>query len=98
MLGAQFARGRLLEPELVARLLTPTRLLDVLMRRSLSPPQVRCLRNGAELQPRDYIAVGVSTAEHLAELVAATSLHVDHYRIAKYRSLLHAKALATEAS
>jgi hypothetical protein len=48
-LGIQFARGKLPEPELVTRLLTPTRLLDVLMRRSLSPPQVRCLRNTTEL-------------------------------------------------
>lgn len=44
------------------------------------------------------VAVGVSTAEHLAELVTATSLHVDQDRIARYRSLLRAKALDTEAS
>jgi hypothetical protein len=36
-LGTQFARGKLSEPELATRLLTPTRLLDVLIRRSLSP-------------------------------------------------------------
>ncbi len=54
-LGTQFARGKLSDAELVSRLLTPRRLLDVLMWRSLSPPQVRCLTNGTELHPRDYI-------------------------------------------
>lgn len=54
-LGTQFVRGKLTNPELVTRLLTPRRLLDVLMRRSLLPPQVRCLTNGIELHPRDYI-------------------------------------------
>ncbi|MGH3754194.1 MAG: hypothetical protein ACRDRP_16165 [Pseudonocardiaceae bacterium] len=33
-LGTQFARGKLPDPELVTRLLTPRRLLDVLMRRT----------------------------------------------------------------
>lgn len=55
-LGAQFAQGRVSDPGLCARLLTPTRLLDLVMRRSLVPPQVRCLQNGTDLHPRDYIA------------------------------------------
>lgn len=37
-LGTQFVKGTLPDSELVTRLLTPRRLLDVLMRRSLSPP------------------------------------------------------------
>jgi hypothetical protein len=41
-LGCAFARGRMPEQDLCARLLTPTRLLDLIMRRSLSAPQLRC--------------------------------------------------------
>lgn len=59
-LGTQFAKGTLPDSELVTRLLTPRRLLDVLMRRSLSPPQVRCLTNSTELHPRDYMAESTS--------------------------------------
>ncbi|MGH3550567.1 MAG: aldo/keto reductase [Pseudonocardiaceae bacterium] len=51
-----------------------------------------------ELPQVTRVAVGVSTAEHLAELVTAASFQVDHDRIGRYRSLLRAKALATEAS
>jgi hypothetical protein len=71
-LGTQFARGRLPEPGLVTRLLTPTRLLEVLMRRSLSPPQVRCLRNGTELHPRDYIA---ETTSRRGQAVPMVDMH-----------------------
>lgn len=39
-LGQGFAVGSMATPELGARLLTPARLLDVIMRRSLSAPQV----------------------------------------------------------
>nr|WP_283234663.1 cupin domain-containing protein [Candidatus Protofrankia californiensis] len=35
--------------------MTPTRLLDILMRRSLEPPQLRCFQNGDELHPNDYL-------------------------------------------
>jgi hypothetical protein len=55
-LGKVFARGRLPDPAVCARLLTPHRLLDLAMRRSLSPPQFRCLKGGHELHPREYIA------------------------------------------
>lgn len=55
-LGKTFARGQLPEPAVCARLLTPYRLLDLAMRRSLSPPQFRCLQGGHELHPREYIA------------------------------------------
>jgi Cupin superfamily protein len=71
-LGIQFAQGKLPEPELVTRLLTPTRLLDVLMRRSLSPPQVRCLRNTTELHPRDYIA---ETTSRRGQAVPMVDMH-----------------------
>ncbi|WP_337825281.1 hypothetical protein [Amycolatopsis sp. A1MSW2902] len=55
-LGKVFARGQLPDRALCARLLTPHRLLDLTMRRSLSPPQFRCLQGGRELHPREYIA------------------------------------------
>lgn len=55
-LGTEFARGQLPDPAMCRRLLTPHRLLDLAMRRSLSPPQFRCLRGGHELHPREYIA------------------------------------------
>lgn len=71
-LGDQFTCGRLPEPELVVRLLTPRRLLDVLMRRSLSPPQVRCLCNGIELHPRDYI---VETTSRRGQAIPMLDMH-----------------------
>lgn len=51
-----------------------------------------------ELPHVSRVAVGTSSAEHLAELVAATALDVDDNRIARYRSLLCAKVITTEAS
>lgn len=53
-LGRDFALGRV-APELCTRLLTPTRLLDVIMRRSLSYPQFRCFRGGEEMHPDAYL-------------------------------------------
>lgn len=61
-------------------------------------PISAAFRLAYELPHVSQVAVGVSTAEHLAELVTATSLPVNHDRIARYRALLRAKALATEAS
>lgn len=54
-LGKQFARGSVTDPDLCSRLLTPTKLLDVIMRRSLAPPQLRCFQHGKELHPDDYL-------------------------------------------
>jgi JmjC domain len=71
-LGTQLARGKLPDPELVTRLLTPRRLLDVLMRRSLSPPQVRCLTNGTELHPRDYTA---ETTSRRGQTIPMVDMH-----------------------
>ncbi|MEV4253853.1 cupin domain-containing protein [Spirillospora sp. NPDC049652] len=53
--GSDFARGGF-DPELSARLLTPTKLLDLAMRRSLTTPQLRCFREGRELHPVLYSA------------------------------------------
>ncbi|GAA2590362.1 hypothetical protein Stube_09540 [Streptomyces tubercidicus] len=41
-LGEQFARGSIAHPDVLERLLTPNRLLDMVMRRSLTNPQFRC--------------------------------------------------------
>jgi hypothetical protein len=71
-LGTQFTRGTLPDPDLVTRLLTPRRLLDVLMRRSLSPPQVRCLTNSIELHPRDYIT---ETTSRRGQAIPMVDMH-----------------------
>lgn len=54
-LGRDFARGRLPDISLCQRLMTPSRLLDIIVRRSLEPPQLRCFKNGGELHPSDYL-------------------------------------------
>lgn len=56
VLGQQFALGSMVDLNLCSRLLTPTKLLDVIMRRSLAPPQLRCFQHGKELHPDDYRA------------------------------------------
>lgn len=55
-LGGEFAVGSLHDPGLGTRLLTPQHLLDTVMRRSLAPPQVRCVRDGAEIASREYLS------------------------------------------
>lgn len=54
-LGTGFARGSLRDRELPARVLTPTRLLDLVMRRNLGNPQIRCFQDGKELHPGAYL-------------------------------------------
>lgn len=71
-LGRQLAQGTLPDPDLVTRLLTPRRLLDVLMRRSLSPPQVRCLRNSTELHSRDYVT---ETTSRRGQAIPMVDMH-----------------------
>src|ERR1700691_5057850 len=53
-LGGAFARGTISDPGLPGRLLTPYGLLDLVMRRSLSAPQLRCFQDGSELHPNRY--------------------------------------------
>lgn len=59
-LGVGFARGSMPDPNLCARVLTPTRLLDLIMRRSLTSPQFRCFQNGRELHPNNYLTVATT--------------------------------------
>lgn len=54
-LGRKFARGHLADTSLCQRLMTPSRLLDIVMRRSLEPPQLRLFKDGGELHPSDYL-------------------------------------------
>src|SRR6476469_812135 len=54
-LGGLFTRGSVPDLDLCSRLLTPEKLLDVIMRRSLAPPQFRCFHNGEELHPDAYL-------------------------------------------
>jgi hypothetical protein len=54
-LGRSFARGTFSDPALAPRLLTPGRFVDLVMRRSLSPPQFRCLQAGQDLHPRAFM-------------------------------------------
>lgn len=59
-LGVTFARGSMSDPGLCPRLLTPEKLLDVIMRRSLAPPQLRCFQEGSELHPDAYLTHAVT--------------------------------------
>ncbi|MEV5592883.1 cupin domain-containing protein [Streptomyces sp. NPDC052496] len=59
-LGKGFVRGSMDDPALVSRILTPNRLLDIAMRRSLSRPQFRCFQKGEEVHPAVYYTDSVS--------------------------------------
>ncbi|MFJ6568799.1 JmjC domain-containing protein [Streptomyces sp. NPDC091292] len=54
-LGKEFARGSIKDPDVLARLLTPPRVLDMVMRRSLANPQFRLFKGGEELHPDAYL-------------------------------------------
>lgn len=58
--GAAFARGRLTDPELPARLLTPHKLLDLIKRRHLANPQLRCYAQGDEVHPSSFLSTNVN--------------------------------------
>ncbi|MGW1989597.1 JmjC domain-containing protein [Embleya sp. NPDC001921] len=59
-LGGAFVRGSIDDASLLERLLTPNRLLDLVMRRSLTNPQFRCFREGEELHPKAYFSQDVN--------------------------------------
>ncbi|MBT2363892.1 cupin [Streptomyces sp. ISL-10] len=58
--GSAFARGRLTDPDLPARLLTPLRLLDLIKRRHLANPQLRCYAEGEEVHPSTFLSTNVN--------------------------------------
>jgi hypothetical protein len=59
-LGREFCRGTLPERDLCGRLLTPTRLLDLAMRRSLAPHRLQCLADGTLLHPQHYLVTATA--------------------------------------
>ncbi|MEV7171464.1 cupin domain-containing protein [Streptomyces sp. NPDC093224] len=59
-LGAGFARGTIEDLELLDRLLNPRKLLDLVMRRSVTTPQFRIFQEGSELHPGRYIQPSVT--------------------------------------
>ncbi|MGB8202921.1 MAG: cupin domain-containing protein [Pseudonocardiaceae bacterium] len=55
-LGATFAFGRRPDPSLCDQLLNPRKLLGLILRRSLTYPQLRCLQHGKDLHPSAYLS------------------------------------------
>jgi hypothetical protein len=60
LIGQDFSRGHLPDPELCSRLLTPQKLLDLMMRRSMAPHRLQCLVDGEFLHPRRYLAASTA--------------------------------------
>lgn len=58
--GTAFARGHLADQDLAARLMTPYRLLDLVKRRHLANPQLRCYADGQDLLPSSYLSTTVN--------------------------------------
>ncbi|MBP5891991.1 JmjC domain-containing protein [Streptomyces scabiei] len=73
-LGKDFVRGSLDDPALVSRIMTPNRLLDVAMRRSLNRPQFRCFQKGEEVHPAIYYTDSVSPRGQSISMVNMRSL------------------------
>ncbi|MFE2426956.1 JmjC domain-containing protein [Streptomyces sp. NPDC059373] len=73
-LGKGFVRGSIDDPELVARILTPNRMLDIAMRRSLNRPQFRVFQNGDEVHPAVYFTDSVSPRGQSIPMVNMHSL------------------------
>jgi hypothetical protein len=55
-LGREFVQGEI-DVELCDQLLTPTRLLELIMRRSMSPYHLKCLSNGIDVNPDTYLSM-----------------------------------------
>lgn len=75
-LGQDFARGTLPDPELVTRLLTPHRLLDLLSWRSVDFPQIRVLQHGADVHTRAYLTARTSRRGQSVPIVDTEKLGV----------------------
>ncbi|MBB5934345.1 JmjC domain-containing protein [Streptomyces zagrosensis] len=73
-LGKGFVRGSIDDPTLVSRILTPNRLLDIAMRRSLNRPQFRCFQKGDEVHPAIYYTDTVSPRGQSVPMVNMRSL------------------------
>ncbi|MGB7796166.1 MAG: cupin domain-containing protein [Pseudonocardiaceae bacterium] len=65
-LGAEFGFGPMPDPSLCNRLLTPRKLLALILRRSLTYPQLRCLQHGTDLHPTAYLtATTTGRGQHI---------------------------------
>lgn len=73
-IGKGFARGHMEDLRLCERLLTPSKLLDLVMRRSVEPPQLRCFQDGMELHPHDYLSIIVNRRRQNVRLADMRSL------------------------
>ncbi|MFF4258423.1 JmjC domain-containing protein [Streptomyces sp. NPDC001663] len=73
-LGKGFVRGSMHDPALVSRIMTPNRLLDIAMRRSLNRPQFRCFQEGEEVHPAVYYTDSVSPRGQSVPMVNMRSL------------------------
>ncbi|MEV8030858.1 cupin domain-containing protein [Streptomyces sp. NPDC086182] len=73
-LGKDFVRGSMDDPALVSRIMTPNRLLDIAMRRSLNRPQFRCFQKGEEVHPAIYYTDSVSPRGQSISMVNMRSL------------------------
>ncbi|MEU6230804.1 cupin domain-containing protein [Streptomyces sp. NPDC047042] len=73
-LGGHFARGSLTDTALLERMMTPQRLLDMTMRRSLAHPQFRMFRDGEELNPSRYLNPEVSRRGQSVDMVGTSLL------------------------
>ncbi|WP_243727109.1 cupin domain-containing protein [Actinocrispum wychmicini] len=63
-MGKEFVRGELDDPSLPARILTPQRMLDLIMRRSLAPHRFRCVIDGEDIHPQRYIRMNSTRRGH----------------------------------
>lgn len=73
-LGRAFARGTVEDLSLCPRLLTPTKLLDIIMRRSLSHPQMRCFQHGDDVHPNHYLTTEQTRRGQSLPMVEMTRL------------------------
>ncbi|WP_340558142.1 JmjC domain-containing protein [Streptomyces sp. GSL17-111] len=73
-LGKDFARGSMEHPELISRVLTPNRMLDIAMRRSLNRPQFRVFRESEEVHPAIYFTDSISPRGQSIPMVNMHSL------------------------
>ena len=73
-MGSVFSRGRLDDPGLTERLMTPYRLLELVRTRHLSNPQLRCYAEGRELLPSAYLSDVISRRTQAATTAKTSAL------------------------
>ncbi|MGK4579639.1 JmjC domain-containing protein [Kitasatospora sp. HPMI-4] len=73
-LGKGFVRGSMEDMELVSRILSPNRMLDIAMRRSLNRPQFRLFRESEEVHPAVYFTDSISPRGQSIPMVNMHSL------------------------